>query len=77
MAIRYSFSGYVPTEIQLLGRTRDAVRAIRRLPTAPTQQKKILAEWFRIHTRAATRPGAKHRAYQDLLGEFHRGRLQG
>lgn len=77
MAIRYSFSGYVPSDIQMLGRTRDAIRAIRRLPIDPTHQKKILAEWFRIHTRAALRPGAKHRAYGDLLGEFHRSRLQG
>lgn len=77
MAIRYVLSGYVPTEIQMLGRTRDAIRKIRQLPTNPTHQKKILAEWFRIHTRAAIRPGAKHRAYRDLLGEFHRARNQG
>lgn len=77
MAIRYSFSGYVPSEIQMLGRTRDAIRRIRLLPTTPTHQKKILATWFQIHTRAALAPGAKHRAYRDLLGERHRARLQG
>jgi len=77
MAIRYSFSGYVPSEIQLLGRTRDAIRRIRQLPTSATHQKKILATWFQIHTRAALRPGAKHRAYRDLLGDAHNSRLQG
>lgn len=77
MAIRYSFGGYVPDDIQLLGRTRDAIRRIRQLPIPPTNQKKILAVWFQIHVRAALAPGAKHRAYRDLLGDFHNSRLRG
>jgi hypothetical protein len=77
MAIRYSFSGYVPSDIQMVNRTRRAIQLIRALPVQPTQQKKILATWFQIHTRAAVRPGAKHRAYKELLGEFHRSRIQG
>jgi len=77
MAIRYSFGGYVPDDIQRIGRTRDAIRRIRQLPVQPTQQKKILAVWFQIHTRAALASGAKHRAYTDLLGRYHNSRLRG
>lgn len=77
MAIRYQVSGYLSSDIALATRTRDAVRRIRRLPDSPTQKKKYLAEWFRIHEMAALAPGAKAGAYRELLGEFHRSRLQG
>ena len=70
---RYQLSGYLPSQIQMRTRTREAVRDIRRLPVDKVTQKKLLAEWFRIHERAAQALGAKRQGYLDLLGtEFYR-----
>jgi hypothetical protein len=76
---RYSImtSGYLPSEIQSTTRTRDAVRRIRRIPVTKTTQKKLLAEWFRIHERAALDEGAKRRGYLDLLGQEFYTKLRG
>lgn len=66
-------SGYLPFEIARQTRTRDAVRVLRRLPITPMTKKKLLAEWFRIHDRAALGEGQKRAGYLDLLGqEFYR-----
>ena len=72
---KYSFqvSGYLPSQIQQRTRTREAVRDIRRLPVDKLTQKHMLAEWFRIHERAALDEGQKRQGYLDLLGtEFYR-----
>lgn len=72
---RYSVmvSGYLPSEVQGQTRTRDAIRVLRRLPITPMTRKKLLAEWFRIHDRAALGQGQKRQGYLDLLGtDFHR-----
>lgn len=76
---RYSVmvSGYLPSDIQQTTRTRDAVRRIRRLPVTKTTQKKLLAEWYRIHDRAALDEGAKRRGYLDLLGQEFYTKLRG
>lgn len=76
---RYSLmvSGYLPSDIQQQTRTRDAVRRIRRIPVTKTTQKKLLAEWFRIHDRAATGEGQKRQGYLDLLGQEFYTKLRG
>lgn len=76
---RYSLmvSGYLPSEVQMATRTRDAIRRIRRIPVAKTTQKKLLAEWFRIHDRAALDEGAKRRGYLELLGQEFYTKLRG
>lgn len=76
---RYSLmvSGYLPSDIQSQTRTRDAIRRIRRLPVVKTTQKKLLAEWFRIHDRAAPLEGQKRQGYQDLLGQEFYTKLRG
>lgn len=73
----YQVSGYLPSDIQQQTRTRDAIRRIRRLPVEKTTQKKLLAEWFRIHERAALDEGAKRRGYLDLLGQEFYTKLRG
>ena len=70
-------SGYLPSEIQGATRTRDAIRRIRRIPVAATTKKKLLAEWFRIHDRAATGEGQKRQGYLDLLGTEFYTKLRG
>lgn len=66
-------SGYLPSHIQIRTRTREAVRDIRRLAVDKITQKKMLAEWFRIHENAAPDEGQKRQGYLDLLGtEFYR-----
>jgi hypothetical protein len=77
MADTEIYSGYLPEDVWRARRTRDAVRRIRRLAVGPTAKKKFLAVWFQQHLRAATAPGAKHQAYTELLGAFHRSRMQG
>lgn len=76
---RYSImvSGYLPSDIQQTTRTRDAIRRIRRIPVTKTTQKKLLAEWFRIHDRAATGEGQKRQGYLDLLGQEFYTKLRG
>lgn len=73
----YILGGYVPDDIVIQTRTRDAIRRIRRLAIEPTQKKKLLATWFQQHTRAATDEGAKRRAYLDLLGADFYSKLRG
>lgn len=66
-------SGYLPSHIQMRTRTREAVRDIRRLAVDPLTKKKLMAEWFRIHDRAAPLDGQKRQGYLDLLGtEFYK-----
>lgn len=73
----YQVSGYLPSTIQQRTRTREAIRDIRRLPVDKGTQKKLLAEWFRIHGRAAQDAGAKRQGYLDLLGEEFYTKLRG
>lgn len=70
-------SGYLPSEIQRQTRTRDAIRVLRRLPVTQTTKKKLLAEWFRIHDRAALGEGQKREGYLDLLGPEFYHKLRG
>lgn len=56
-------------------RTRDVIRRIRGLPVDPLTQKQLLAEWFQEHRRAARLPGARRRAYDNLLGRKQNRRL--
>ena len=76
---RYSVmvSGYLPSDVQSQTRTRDAIRRIRRIPVDKTTQKKLLAEWFRIHDRAALGEGQKRQGYLDLLGTEFYTKLRG
>lgn len=76
---RYSLmvSGYLPSQVQQQTRTRDAIRFIRRIPVTATTKKKLLAEWFRIHERAATGEGQKRQGYLDLLGTEFYTKLRG
>lgn len=70
-------SGYLPSQVQQRTRTREAIRDIRRLPVDATTKKKLLAEWFRIHDRAATGEGQKRQGYLDLLGREFYTKLRG
>lgn len=70
-------SGYLPSQVQQQTRTRDAIRQLRRLPVDATTKKKLLAEWFRIHDRAATGEGQKRQGYLDLLGREFYHKLRG
>ena len=58
-------------------RTRDALRIIKRQGVEDRAKKRLLAEWFQVHTRAAPDPGQKKAAYDDLLGRLRNARLRG
>lgn len=70
-------SGYLPSQVQQRTRTREAIRELRRLPVDATTKKKLLAEWFRIHDKAATGEGQKRQGYLDLLGREFYTKLRG
>lgn len=58
-------------------RTREAIRVINSVPLPDRNKKRLLAEWFRLHTRAARAEGAKRAAYDQLLGRDKNRKLRG
>jgi hypothetical protein len=70
-------SVFLIPEIEFLTRTRDVVRTLRRLPVSDRSKKRLMAEWFQQHRRAARTPGSRREAYNLLLGRAGNKRLIG
>lgn len=64
-------------ELEFIFRTREAIRAINRVPTPDRFKKRLLAEWFQQHPKATGIGGSKREAYDQLLGRDKNTAMRG